>query len=194
MHMGSGNLPWHRLHLYLYEQALRTECGYNGYQVYWAWEEESTDPVNSDFFDPEFGFGGNGNLTGDRLSPEESMTRIDTNRCLVDGPFKDLEPQWYARLPDPKSLDPYVDPVYSPHCITRSFTEPFKNPKAHPGQFPPIPFGPSAVSELLAIKDYSEFNLAAEAMHAWLPVSVGGDYMALTAPNGKFFVFFQARV
>ena len=33
VHFASGNLPWHRLHLHLHQQALRNECGYKGHQV-----------------------------------------------------------------------------------------------------------------------------------------------------------------
>ena len=30
-------LPWHRLYVQTFEDALRSECGYNGVQPYWDW-------------------------------------------------------------------------------------------------------------------------------------------------------------
>ena len=150
---------------------------------YWEWEVESEDPIHSTFFDPTNGFGGDGNLSGPFLSQEESLKTIDENRCIMDGPFKDFRPQYYGVLPLNGELD--IFPEYNPHCITRGFTEAFKRPKAHPAEFPPIGFSQGAVAELMGIDVYEDFNLAAEAMHAWLPVSLGGDYMALSAPNGK---------
>ncbi|KAG6085414.1 hypothetical protein E4U15_001272 [Claviceps sp. LM218 group G6] len=40
-------LPWHRHFLYLYETALRDECGYTGYQPYWDWSKYAHRPVHA---------------------------------------------------------------------------------------------------------------------------------------------------
>lgn len=40
-------LPWHRYYVWHYEQALRTECGYKGYQPYWNWGRYAKDPIQS---------------------------------------------------------------------------------------------------------------------------------------------------
>ncbi|CAA7268245.1 unnamed protein product [Cyclocybe aegerita] len=77
-------LPWHRLYLRLYDQAMRTECGYKG----------PTPLHTSPVWDPNTGFGGNGvpgtytlppniNVTSNRIFPESFVG------CVKDGPFAD---------------------------------------------------------------------------------------------------------
>jgi hypothetical protein len=53
-------LPWHRYFLNLFEDALRTDCGYQGTQPYWDWNLDTADWSKSPIFDPVRGFGGNG--------------------------------------------------------------------------------------------------------------------------------------
>ncbi|KAH8885433.1 putative tyrosinase [Thozetella sp. PMI_491] len=49
---GTANfLSWHRYLVWTYENALRDECGYPGYQPYWNWAKYALDPINSPLFD-----------------------------------------------------------------------------------------------------------------------------------------------
>jgi tyrosinase len=47
IHADGYFLAWHRYFIYTFEQALRNECGYDGYLPYWNWGKSSQDPINS---------------------------------------------------------------------------------------------------------------------------------------------------
>ncbi|KAJ0109609.1 hypothetical protein J7T55_014171 [Diaporthe amygdali] len=55
VHGTASFLGWHRVYLWLYEKALRDECGYKGYQPYNNWARHASDPIKSPIF--------NGNAT-----------------------------------------------------------------------------------------------------------------------------------
>lgn len=74
---GSGNfLPFHRAFVNAHELLLRTECGYKGYQPYWAEEVDIGKIFQSELLlaDKEVGFGGTGKAP---------------DWCVNDGAFKD---------------------------------------------------------------------------------------------------------
>ncbi|KAK6844715.1 tyrosinase central domain containing protein [Apiospora arundinis] len=58
----TGNFQhWHRWFVYLYEKALRDECGYKGYQPYWDWPKYADAPQDSPIFNGDpYSLGGNG--------------------------------------------------------------------------------------------------------------------------------------
>jgi tyrosinase len=89
-------LPWHRYYLHHYEQALRTECGYKGYQPYWNWGRYAADPASSPVFN-----GDDFSMSGDGLpiphkgidvpgTPKEFSVIPPGNGggCITSGPFK----------------------------------------------------------------------------------------------------------
>ncbi|KAG5930873.1 hypothetical protein E4U60_006720 [Claviceps pazoutovae] len=61
-------LPWHRHFVYLYETALRDECGYTGYQPYWDWSKYAYQPVQANplYDGSETSMGSNGRYIPDR--------------------------------------------------------------------------------------------------------------------------------
>ncbi|KAJ6031582.1 tyrosinase central domain protein [Penicillium herquei] len=55
IHLDAIFLPWHRGNVWLYESALRDECGYKGAQSYWDWPAYVKDGLeNSTIFDGPF--------------------------------------------------------------------------------------------------------------------------------------------
>jgi tyrosinase len=45
---GTGNfLSWHRYFTWAYEQVLRNECGYKGYQPYYNWPQWASNPLSA---------------------------------------------------------------------------------------------------------------------------------------------------
>ena len=53
--------PWHRWFVHSYEEALREECGYKGYQPYWDWPKYAHAPQDPPIFDgSDTSLGGNG--------------------------------------------------------------------------------------------------------------------------------------
>ncbi|KAL4899888.1 hypothetical protein BDW74DRAFT_188771 [Aspergillus multicolor] len=47
IHATANFFAWHRHFLWLYEKALREECGYKGYQPYWEWSHWATLPTTA---------------------------------------------------------------------------------------------------------------------------------------------------
>ncbi|KAI1649086.1 uncharacterized protein F4817DRAFT_41369 [Daldinia loculata] len=114
-------LPWHRYFLWLFEQALRNECSYEGSVPYWDWTQDAVDEASllgSPIFDPEYGFGGNGDYIEDISNfPDEWVTDIDIpgrsgGGCLTNGPFAETN----------ASMGPGRHTEYTPRCIRRDFS------------------------------------------------------------------------
>ncbi|CAK7207916.1 hypothetical protein SEUCBS139899_010731 [Sporothrix eucalyptigena] len=87
---GTGNfLSWHRYYTWAFEQALRTECGYNGTQPYWDWGRWAKDPLSSPIFDgSDTSLSGNGQKIthrGQSFGPAG-----DGGGCVTSGPFKNM--------------------------------------------------------------------------------------------------------
>ncbi|KAF9738876.1 hypothetical protein PMIN06_011839 [Paraphaeosphaeria minitans] len=130
---GSGYLlPWHRMFLWQFEEAMRNECGYKGHIPYWDNARFSEDPTSSAVWSgSETGFGSNGvdlhlepktlvfpGLTKPFKLPMPGGTG---GGCVPDGPFKNLT----------LSLGPVVKTFVdknntygyesNPRCLARNF-------------------------------------------------------------------------
>ncbi|KAF2473068.1 Di-copper centre-containing protein [Lindgomyces ingoldianus] len=92
-------LPWHRYFMYTHEYLLKTECNYTGTQPYWDEEADSDALVDSDVFDPDTGFGGNG-----------VSSNTSDYACIADGPFVNVT---LAMGPEYTNTN---------HCIYREFS------------------------------------------------------------------------
>ncbi|CAO2651591.1 Nn.00g041610.m01.CDS01 [Neocucurbitaria sp. VM-36] len=122
---GTGNfLSWHRYYTYAYENALRTECGYNGTQPYWDWGRYAT-PETSPIFDgSETSMGGQ----GEKVAHNSNGLKPAGNGggCIASGPFKDMKVNLgpMAAMGDtnpPKN--PRSDGYgYNPRCIKRDIS------------------------------------------------------------------------
>ncbi|PYH43760.1 tyrosinase family protein [Aspergillus saccharolyticus JOP 1030-1] len=92
---GTGNfLTWHRLFTWAYETALRDECGYEGYQPYWAWNKYVDNPINSPLFDgTEYSMSGNGDYVPHNDTPVTDYTTLPAGvggGCVRSGPFANM--------------------------------------------------------------------------------------------------------
>ncbi|KAL9106901.1 MAG: hypothetical protein Q9227_008149 [Pyrenula ochraceoflavens] len=103
---------------------------------YFDWTLDRQNLSQAPIWDPILGFGGDGNLTGDRT--------VNLARCVIDGPFAGLQVLYYG------------DEV-NPHCLSRGFRQ---------GQdmkiFYSDPLQPDALRKLMSIEDYETFNLELE--------------------------------
>ncbi|TFK33809.1 hypothetical protein BDQ12DRAFT_765863 [Crucibulum laeve] len=87
-------LGWHRQFLFVYEKALREECGYQGAQSYVS---SFPDIAKSPIFDPHTSFGGNDvdsthpDMFGTDHSPATNRSSGWGERCVKDGPFASYE-------------------------------------------------------------------------------------------------------
>ncbi|KAF2754987.1 tyrosinase [Pseudovirgaria hyperparasitica] len=132
---GTGNFfAWHRYYIWTYEQALRNECGYTGYQPYMDWGKYAMDPENSPIFDGSAtSMGSNGAFIAhdavgipSNASPSISIPTGNGGGCMTNGPFVDFPVNLGPCLP---SLS-YVEPNpradclgYNPRCIRRDISQ-----------------------------------------------------------------------
>ncbi|KAJ8117333.1 hypothetical protein OPT61_g1455 [Boeremia exigua] len=132
---GNGNfLSWHRYYVWAYEQALRNECGYKGYQPYYNWPLFAKNPLRSPLFDgSETSMSGDGAFVPNRTA----ACHPNPDRCLVllqpgsgggcvSGPFKN----WKVNLGPIRTRSENVPPNpqadglgYNPRCIKRDFNK-----------------------------------------------------------------------
>ncbi|KAH9885553.1 Di-copper centre-containing protein [Xylariomycetidae sp. FL2044] len=87
----------HRYYVYQFEQALRNECGYTGYQPYMNYDRYSVDPKNSPLFNGNSSsMGGQGELDPDYAGvpqPGRTPNIIESGGgggCVTTGPFSDM--------------------------------------------------------------------------------------------------------
>ncbi|KAF2205269.1 Di-copper centre-containing protein [Delitschia confertaspora ATCC 74209] len=123
---GTGNfLSWHRYYTAAYENALRTECGYNGTQPYWDWGRWASSPETSPIFDgSETSMGGQ----GEKVTHNNNGLKPAGNGggCIASGPFKNftvnLGPMAVMGTPAPPR-NPRSDGFgYNPRCVTRDLS------------------------------------------------------------------------
>ncbi|KAF7716748.1 Tyrosinase central domain-containing protein [Penicillium ucsense] len=127
IHLSGIFFGWHRRFVWLWEKALREECGYQGHQPYWNWALSANNLSASPLFD-----GSDTSLSGDGEPLEnrnETITLAPTNvtipngsggGCVTNGPFANIT----LNLPDLDSAPGDVFPknafAYTPRCLTRN--------------------------------------------------------------------------
>jgi tyrosinase len=93
-------LPWHRYVVWVYEETIRNECGWDQAVPYWDWHLDTPEAgggwLKSPVFDPVSGFGGNGaarNATSTSSFSDmiESLIGGTGGGCVMSGPFKDIK-------------------------------------------------------------------------------------------------------
>lgn len=98
IHGTASFLTWHRYYTWAFEQMLRNECGYKGYQPYYNWGWWADDPKSSPFFDgSDTSMSGDGSYVKGRSSvcfPSTEMCYIQLQPgsgggCVTSGPFKE---------------------------------------------------------------------------------------------------------
>jgi len=133
IHATASFLGWHRLFTWTFEQALRNECGYKGYQPYWNWGKTAFDPINSPVFDGSaYSMGGNGiyakhNCTNALPTNVNCIPPGPGGGCVKTGPFKsyivDIAPL-APTLAIPELTAPlnYTFLQYTPRCLKRDIS------------------------------------------------------------------------
>ncbi|KAK4160487.1 hypothetical protein QBC43DRAFT_359393 [Cladorrhinum sp. PSN259] len=122
-------LPWHRYYMWQYEQDLRNECGYTGFQPYWDWDRYAKDPINSPLFDGSEGsMGGNGakaSYNGIMIPgaprPYDRIPAAGGGGCVTTGPFKNMTVNIGPIAPTLQlARNPRADGLgYNPRCLRR---------------------------------------------------------------------------
>lgn len=125
IHFNGVFLSWHRHYLWLWEQALKEECGYEGHQPYWNWALSAGDLGSSPEFDGSpTSLSGNGDPSKPYPGNDPALAENATGGCVTTGPFANLQ----VHLPDLNSFVG-VSSVnssffnYEPRCFARSFND-----------------------------------------------------------------------
>lgn len=136
IHYSGTFLGWHRYFTWQYEQALRKECGYKGYQPYWNWAKTAESGLEkSPMLDGSaFSMSGNGefipggkevNLGGNGL-PDFWLPAGTGGGCIKSGPFKNMKVNLgpvQLGLTDGTSVSNGDGLGYNPRCLKRDLTD-----------------------------------------------------------------------
>ncbi|KAI1127771.1 Di-copper centre-containing protein [Nemania abortiva] len=126
---GTGNfLTWHRYFVQAYEDALRNECSYTGYQPYWNWLDHTADPSKNSLFDgSDTSFSGDGSFVQHNGSvTANGNVWIPSGKgggCVTSGPFVDYVVNIGPVSPTQDGME--AAPVflgYNPHCLARDLS------------------------------------------------------------------------
>ncbi|KAF4344290.1 monophenol monooxygenase (tyrosinase) [Fusarium beomiforme] len=137
IHYTGNFLTWHRYFTWLYEEALRNECGYKGTQPYWDWALTALSGLNkSPVFDgSDLSLSGDGEFIPNQpdivLGASSGLPPIylpagSGGGCVKSGPFKDMKVNLGPAALDlpgggvaanPNPLD------YNPRCLKRDLSD-----------------------------------------------------------------------
>ncbi|PKS06048.1 hypothetical protein jhhlp_007882 [Lomentospora prolificans] len=189
LHTPAHILPAHRLYTYLYEQALREECGYTGYQPYWNWGRYADDPASSPLFDGTMAsLGGNGEpvdypgATFPYPPPWDHMPPGGGGGCVTDGPFKDMTVTLGPVAPVPLNISANPQPNglgYNPRCLRRDLNKFASAVTTHQHTFDLIVESETA--------DAFHDRMMGMTLQDW-GVHVGGHYTINGDPGGDPYV------
>jgi tyrosinase len=162
IHYTGTFLGWHRYFTWQYEQSLRKECGYKGYQPYWNWAKTAESGLeNSPILDgSDTSMSGNGefipgggevNLGGNGL-PDFFLPAGTGGGCVKSGPFKDMKVNLgpvQLGLTNGSSISNGNGLSYNPRCLKRDLTDYSNKNFANAS---------SVASLILGTKDISSFQ------------------------------------
>ncbi|KAJ5584614.1 N-acetyl-6-hydroxytryptophan oxidase ivoB [Penicillium hispanicum] len=126
VHYSGLFFPWHRRFIWLWEQALRDECGYTGHLPYWNWPLWAGNLSTSPLFDcSETSLSGDGEYNPQERPISNAGLRIPRGTgggCTKCGPFKDMEIHMGPFSRDLASFTEIPSPRfdYNPRCLNRS--------------------------------------------------------------------------
>ncbi|KAH9871792.1 hypothetical protein J1614_006049 [Plenodomus biglobosus] len=136
IHYTGTFLAWHRYFVWQYEQALRNECGYKGYQPYWNWAKTAESGLEkSPILDGsatsmsgngEFIPGGGNVILGGNGLPEILIPAGSGGGCVKSGPFKDMKVNLgpvSLGLTNGTTASNGDGLSYNPRCLKRDLTD-----------------------------------------------------------------------
>ncbi|KAL4930454.1 tyrosinase family protein [Aspergillus undulatus] len=204
IHFSGIFFGWHRHFVYLWEKALREECGYRGHQPYWNWALSADNISASPIFD-----GSPTSLSGDgdHIDKDPVIYIGDTNLtipsgsgggCVTNGPFANMT----LNLPDLSLAGDSTFPPgafnYTPHCFTRNFNSYMSRAFTAQPDVDRLLNSPT-ITDLQANMDFSAWPVLHEAEimgpHGAAHLSLGrtmDDFW--TAPQDPSFFLHHAQV
>jgi len=181
VHVVGHFLPWHRHIVTLFNNELRSDCGYSGPSPYWNWQIDADKPDNipvgsSPIFDGEHGFGGDG-VPGTYPPPVTNPVRPWTGKgCIADGPYHN----WV--------LNVGPDIFATRHCLARGFAENRRSNMTT--ETVNVALGKPTFGEFIITLDLDRNNI-----HAGAHFFVGGEMgNALSSPGDPLFYLHHAQL
>jgi tyrosinase len=141
IHYTANFLSWHRYYTWLYEEALRKECGFKGDQPYWDWAKTARNGLlSSPIFDgSDTSMSGNGapawnaSQTDIILGPAQGLPPIylptgSGGGCVESGPFANMSVNlgpFGLDVPGGISVGPPSGNAldYNPRCLKRDLVD-----------------------------------------------------------------------
>ncbi|KAG9698850.1 tyrosinase central domain-containing protein, partial [Aureobasidium melanogenum] len=203
---GTGNfLSWHRYYVHTFEEALRNECGYDGYIPYANWGRYAEDLLNAPLFDgSEYSISGNGvyrNHTGASIpsaaAPFIQLPAGPGGGCVTTGPFKNMTVNLGPVSPvfSDVPANPRPDGLgYNPRCLRRDIG-------AYAASIASTDANITAIRQNTYIGDFQtvmQGNFAAgllgvhTAGHFWVGGDPGGDIFS--SPGDPWFWLHHAQI
>ena len=184
---------WHRYFVWLYEQALRNECGYTGAQPYWDWTIDYEEPARSPVFDGSpYSMGSNGSPVPHGIVNTSGFGFVvpinpgGGGGCVYKGPFKNhtlnLGPVAFPPVDSDGGFG------YNPRCLARDL---------HP-EWTKLAKPSDIVNLFMQCTDLDCFDTNAEGpdgFHTAGHLGVGGIMMdAWASPQDPVFFLHHAQV
>ncbi|KAG8165739.1 hypothetical protein KVR01_004291 [Diaporthe batatas] len=187
---GTANfLGWHRVYLWLYENALRDECGYKGYQPYNNWARYASDPANSPIFNGNASsMSGNGEkftYDGIFVGIGSSIPPDQGGGCVTSGPFKNMSVNLGPIAPGSASLKVPANPQrdglgHNPRCLRRDVN---RYSAAHTA----ANYTEALITNASDVGTFQNRMQGQGLTNTW-GVHIGGHYTIGGDPGGDFFV------
>ncbi|KAH8681383.1 tyrosinase [Xylariales sp. PMI_506] len=189
---GTGNfLSWHRYFVWIFEKALREECGYQGYVPYWNWGKSAFDPVNSPYLDgSKYSQGGNGVYEAHNCT-EALPTGLNCippgvgGGCVETGPYVGFLANISATAPSLEIPELVPGPFlgYQPRCIRRDISPWVTSNWSTDAQSYDLLTNPLYQVGIGPFQDHlqGDFDIGFYGLHSAGHYTMGGD------PGGDFF-------
>ncbi|KAF9693937.1 hypothetical protein EKO04_008006 [Ascochyta lentis] len=194
IHYTGTFLACHRYFTWQYEQALRNECGYTGYQPYWNWAKTAiTGLEESPMLDgSDYSMSGNGEfipgrgnvILGGNSLPEIPIPAGSGGGCITSGPFKNMKVNLRPvtlGLTNSSTSSNSNSLSYNPRCLKRNLTN-YTNKKWANAT--------SIVSLILSNKDIESFQMEMQGVPGSgnIGVNSGGHYSMGGDPGRDLYV------
>ncbi|CZT14970.1 related to tyrosinase [Ramularia collo-cygni] len=205
-------LSWHRQYIWAFEEALRNECNYTGYQPYVKFGRYSNSVIGAPIFDgSETSLSGNGKdvphgpipLTAPESSPngvDVEIPALPGGGCVTDGPFVNytvtLGPRGLASINDTKPNPLPNGKGYNPRCMRRSLNVISASGVSDANCTKLITESPNIELFQDWMQGPFDFGTPEYGVHAAAHYMVGGDPGGdfFTSPGDVFFWFLHAEI
>ncbi|KAF3930659.1 Tyrosinase [Dactylella cylindrospora] len=211
IHATGNFLSWHRYYTWVYEKALREECGYKGYQPYINWGKYSHDLEHAPLFDgSDTSIGGNGEyiprasgpVFPDPVNPTIILPEGKGSGCVTTGPFKNmtvnLGPGIFGAQYPEIPFNPQFDGLgYNPRCLRRDIG--FQAARMSSNDWNST-YLINNFNEIGAFQDFMQGTFLRGGLelgvhtagHFWVGGDPGGDFSA--SPGDPYFYLHHAQI